>query len=185
MTTTRRHAFTLIELLLCVAIIALLVSFVLPSLKMARLIAHELACKANLRSLNTAVVLYYNEHDSVPVPPVRLIDLPGGHTELVDALADYHDGQRPSMEERRGPWACPSDTLKWPDTGGSYVYYPRHLYESLVLALPHTTMRAIMQSRRRIPIMFDFYPQHGPRFNVVYFDGGVDSEHEAVTFAWP
>lgn len=184
MTTSRRQAFTLIELLLAISIVALLVSMLLPSLKAARIIAQDLRCKANLRSLGTAVQLYYNAYDTVPVPPTSLIDVPAGHTELATLLSDYLDAEPPTVDHRRDPWACPSDTMKWPDTGGSYIYYPRILYDAYVLNAPFTTMRAIMQSPRRIAVAHDWFPQHGARFNVVYMDGGVDSLKEAIVFSY-
>lgn len=57
-----KHGFTLIELLVVVAIIALLISILLPSLAQAREQAKVAACLANGRSLMQSTVLYLNDH---------------------------------------------------------------------------------------------------------------------------
>ena len=63
-----RHAFTLIELLVVVAIIALLISILLPSLSRARGAARMVKCQAILKQLGTAHQMYANENEDKFAP---------------------------------------------------------------------------------------------------------------------
>jgi prepilin-type N-terminal cleavage/methylation domain-containing protein len=63
-----RHAFTLIELLVVIAIIALLVGILLPSLQNAKMLAKQVACKARLKAIGHAAMLYQSQYgEYVPI----------------------------------------------------------------------------------------------------------------------
>jgi prepilin-type N-terminal cleavage/methylation domain-containing protein len=61
------YGFTLIELLVVVAIIALLISILLPSLGNARIQAKNSACLATLRGLDRAYYTYCTDYDGVSI----------------------------------------------------------------------------------------------------------------------
>jgi prepilin-type N-terminal cleavage/methylation domain-containing protein/prepilin-type processing-associated H-X9-DG protein len=58
----KRKGFTLIELLVVVAIIALLISILLPSVSRARELAKRAVCSANLRGIGQAQHIYANDN---------------------------------------------------------------------------------------------------------------------------
>ena len=60
----KKAAFTLVELLVVVAIIALLVSILLPSLGKAKEAARRVICSSNLKSMGLAVAMYSNDSDN-------------------------------------------------------------------------------------------------------------------------
>lgn len=58
----RQKAFTLVELLVVIGIIALLISVLLPALTRARESARAIKCLSNMRQITQAVVAFANDH---------------------------------------------------------------------------------------------------------------------------
>ena len=58
----REKAFTLVELLVVIGIIALLISILLPALNRARAAAKQTVCLSQLRQIGQAMMMHANEH---------------------------------------------------------------------------------------------------------------------------
>lgn len=66
----KQKAFTLIEMLVVVAIIALLIAILLPSLSKARELSRQTACSANMKGIGTSCYIYQSDNlDVWPTSP--------------------------------------------------------------------------------------------------------------------
>jgi prepilin-type processing-associated H-X9-DG protein len=87
-------AFTLLELILTIAIIACLVSLLMPAFSMVRQRADSAACVANLRQIGVSAQLYAGEHDQTmpviePWPSQPVYASGDSAQKLLDALSGY------------------------------------------------------------------------------------------------
>ena len=103
-----RKAFTLVELLVVIAVIALLMALLLPALEYARQQSQAVVCMSNIKQWSYCWRLYLNDHEGV---------FPAG----AGASGDWPDKLRPYYRERGALTLCPSATMPYTE-GGSVPF---------------------------------------------------------------
>ena len=122
---SRRSAFTLVELLVVIGIIALLVSILLPTLHKAKEAANTAACLANLRAIGQGMLMYAQENNNSIVGS----PLTSGQYLWTDS------GSTPSAAPGVTNSACPPPCMDYYDFIGP-------LGQTMKLSLPDTTSTA-------------------------------------------
>jgi prepilin-type N-terminal cleavage/methylation domain-containing protein len=92
-TLTRRRGFTLVELLVVIAVIAVLVGVLLPAIGAARQAARTTVCATRLAQLGLGLGMYFNDYDRT-LPQLR-VDVGGGFKANIGALFGGKKGTLP------------------------------------------------------------------------------------------
>jgi len=121
----RACAFTLIELLAVIAVIALLAAFLFPALAGALERGRSSQCQSNLKQLGAAVLLYASDHGQLPPSYGYGFDNVF-HGDFQDQIDAYTEGRA------NGVWVCKSianrvtkpDAATYAAHGGLFVHRP-------------------------------------------------------------
>ena len=176
----RLDSFTLVELLVVVAIIALLANLLFPIYKTAILRAQGLKCAANLRAIGTAVSLAvsdnHNVYPEIDQAAAPIYSPPG--QGLVTVLSPYgvttNTVQCP-VDQALGVNASCSN-MSYPNPGSSYQWTPIFDDESLNSPVVYVTpTRGIPINNARVHLCSDFQRIHHGWYNVLWGDGHVST----------
>ena len=117
-----RNGFSLLELLVVMAILAVIAALLLPALGRAKARAQQAACGNNLRQINVSVHLYAdNSSDAFP-PAIN--HPPASFTAYTQLLKGYV-GQTGTSPGRAALFACPADTFYY-ESDQNYVAQSLH-----------------------------------------------------------
>jgi prepilin-type N-terminal cleavage/methylation domain-containing protein/prepilin-type processing-associated H-X9-DG protein len=192
------RAFTLIELLMAIAVVAVLAAILFPVFAKARESARRAVCASNMRQLGLATNAYLEDWDGrYPWAwDPELVHKEGRGPALRDVLMLYVQNQR--------VWECPSDigetfpngpngrrerTPPFYDSrmqvGSSSYYYPGIGWEQRYLGQVGGVASAKLPRPSLIWWLSEFRPWHGPyrptdewsvspgRYNLLYCDGHI------------
>jgi len=162
------RGFTLVELLVVIAVISLLAGISLPTLMRGRVIARRAKCRANLHGIGVALRMYLNDSDDImpiaaQMPSLNLTeDLP-----ICEVLEPFISRQELLQ--------CPADTKMnyYASEGSSYEYHS--MYGGRKIAdLPHVRW----MGEAKLFVMNDYEAFHGVAgelgaMNFLFADGHV------------
>ena len=199
-------AFTLIELLVVVAIIALLVSILMPSLRMAKELARRSVCAGNLRSMHQGMFLYLEDYQDMPG---RAYDTPYDR-KVYRGPAPVHGGTvslgllNPQYYSPKEGYWCPSvghryqnRTVQywldaWQDESLDEIDIP-YMYRRMtdISAWPTVTNTLFREDRTSLLLVSDVYyadsdqpPNHAGGRNNAYWGGYVLWYDDPNDFWW-
>jgi prepilin-type N-terminal cleavage/methylation domain-containing protein len=154
----RERGFTVIELLVCLAVIALLIALLAPALAKARHRAQDAACLARLHELSLCAVVYADAYKGLPV------------WDTVSAVTVF--------DAAPATWWCAADREREIAKRSSSYAYLGLLYmgPNADITRPQTIQawRALRayEDNPYLPLARDMQPWHGYR-NMVFWNGAA------------
>ncbi len=149
------RAFTLVELLVVISVIALLMGILMPAIGKARNVAKRTACQSNLRQIGVAFRAYLDDNRDIFPPACE-------YPTLVTDPNDY--GYRPPITDFLLPllkepqiFKCPADTYYYENWGLSYEYYAR-MFSGRTLSETRFAQNGVKE--RNMHLMSDFDAIH-------------------------
>ena len=119
----RRSAFTLVEILVVLAIIAILAALLFPAFSRARESSKQVNCASNLQQIGVAVQMYRKDEGRYPD---TLVDIMAQDAKVADAgtAGDYKLGSTATGYLKGGQdiLICPDDDTLPPDMGARSTY---------------------------------------------------------------
>jgi prepilin-type N-terminal cleavage/methylation domain-containing protein/prepilin-type processing-associated H-X9-DG protein len=172
------RAFTLVELLVVIGIIALLIGIAMPALSAVQRESRKTACQSNLRQLGMAVRLYTDQNkNKYPRSPSLPSVNPYNQPTVMERLSSFISVSMTPDQVKRGEgvmavFHCPADSEVFQTEKTSYFYYN----ELGDRPIRETFLFQVYKDLSRVPVLWDADNYHGGTlpFNWLMADGSVD-----------
>ncbi len=162
-----KRAFTLVELLLSLGMIALLASIAIPSLGIARARADSAKCVSHLRSLGISLNLYLADHQMV------MPDIEAGRADKNENIPVI-DNTIDSYVDNKAAFTCPAGRALAEKSGTSYYW------NSALRGQNITNLHLFwLSDPSKIPVLVDKEGWHKyveDKVNHLFADGHVTNE---------
>ena len=168
----RQRGFTMVEILVVIAILGLLASILVPSMRRMKASALSMQCLGKLRNLGMALNDYFIDHGTIYPVMVgsresKEDDEPALDTVLIEYVRDEY------------AFECPADHRFFKETGTSYFW------NSLINGqrMGNMNLLGLTDNAAGIPLMSDkenFHQNVGDGVNILYADGHVLKELQFI-----
>lgn len=188
-------AFTVVELLIVIAIIGILAGLLLPALNQAKEKAKRTACVSNLKQVNLATRLYADDNgESLPVLPSPS-PYPNGVGAYYKQLVKGYLGLTGPASPNEKIFVCPVDRTVYSQASHAFSSYTFNGYEVGPNAIPRITGQKLsaIEKPARAVLVGEFPGFWGgswhPLVKGLYSDatavmGFVDSHVQPVKMYW-
>jgi len=164
----KRSAFSLLEILVTLAIVAILVAIVFPAFQSLRGRAESAQCLANLRNIGVGLNSYLSEHGMI------LPEMAAARADRREDVPVIDSVLAPYVEDPR-VFGCPADPAEFRSTGTSY-YWNSALSGQPVFSL---NLFGLITDQDKIPLLVDkegWHTQAKRRINHLFADGHASAE---------
>jgi prepilin-type N-terminal cleavage/methylation domain-containing protein/prepilin-type processing-associated H-X9-DG protein len=157
-------AFTLVELLVTIAVLAVLMAIALPTYQKIAAGGKATACVGNLRQIGVALHAYLGEHNMI------MPSLAAGRKRLEDDVPVIDNTLDRYVKDKR-VFRCPADRMRYAEQTGTSYHWNVTLNGQ---ALASLHFLQLTDEHSRIPIIADkegFHPYIDNKVNILYADG--------------